>query len=154
MASIFAGAALQELYSFQNSFKQISSSNQALFSSSIVIIGEARLTSSTGINIWVKNIGQTSFGISGDAAGNNATYWDLFITFPDGTYQRFAYNPNCNSNCWTVQILNGAGIWQNGETIQITVYTASPSEPTLSSGSYQVTLTLPNGASAQDKFSL
>jgi archaellum component FlaF (FlaF/FlaG flagellin family) len=150
MASIFTGAALSQLYSFQNSFKEVSSRNQEIFASSISIIGETKSSSPNRIIIWVKNIGQTSFPLTGSTT--NATYWDLFITFPNGTYERFTYDPTAQSNCWDVQILNdkgAVGVWEDGETIQLTIYTY-----TIPSGAYEIRLTLSNGVSNQDKFSL
>jgi archaellum component FlaG (FlaF/FlaG flagellin family) len=146
-ASIFTGAALTQLYSFQNTFKEVSSRNQQIFASSIVIIGETKNASSpTSIIVWVKNIGRTSFPLT------DAAYWDLFIVFPDGTYQRFTYNNSTTqNNSWGVKILNDKGtigVWENGETIQITAYTNS-----IASGSYEVRLTVSNGVTAQDKFS-
>ena len=148
MATVFTGAALSQLYSFQNSFKEVSIKNQEIFATSIVIIGETNASSPNRIVVWVKNTGQTPFALSG--LGDNASYWDVFITFPNGTYQRFTYNPTAQYNCWSVQILNGAGgVWQTGETIQLTIYTSS-----VPSGAYDVRLTLSNGVGAEDKFSL
>jgi len=148
-ASIFTGAALSQLYSFQNSLKEISSKNQEIFGSSIEIISEAKATSPNRILIWLKNIGQTSFSL--DGGGYNTTYWDLFITFPNGSYTRFDYTNPCASNCWTAQILNDkgtVGLWEYGETLQITVYTSS-----IPSGSYGARIALPNGVTCEDKFS-
>jgi archaellum component FlaF (FlaF/FlaG flagellin family) len=149
-ASIFAGAALSQLYSFQNTLKDVSSRNQELFGSSVAIIGEARSASSTAVIVWVKNVGRTSFSLSGATA--NATYWDLFITFPNETYTRVTYNSDCQSGCWNAQILNDKGtigVWEYGETLQITIYTGSTP-----AGSYAIRLTLPNSLTTEDKFSL
>jgi archaellum component FlaG (FlaF/FlaG flagellin family) len=147
MASIFTAAALQQLYAFQNAFKDVSMRNEEMFSSSITIIGEARNASSNKIVIWVKNTGRTSFQLQGGAS------WDLFITFPDGTYERFNYSSPCLSACWNATILNDKGtigLWEQGETLQITVYTTSVPP----AGSYEVRLALPNGVTCEDKFSL
>ena len=148
-ASIFAGAAISQLYSFQNTFKEVSSKNQDLLGSSIAIIGETEAAPNR-ITIWVKNTGRTSFGLNSGV--QNATYWDLFLTFPNQTYHRFSYDPSCSYDCWSAQILNdkGAiGVWEEGETIQITVYTLS-----IPSGSYDIRLTLPNAITSEDNFSL
>jgi len=151
MATVFTGAAISQLYTFENSFKQISTANEQILGSSITIIGEAQQTSPSSIQVWVKNIGQTSFSLSG--SGSNTTYWDVFLTFPNGTYARFSYGTSEN-NCWSAQILNAGatggatGVWQNGETLLITIYT-----PDVVQGSYTVRVTLPNGVSAEDKFS-
>jgi archaellum component FlaG (FlaF/FlaG flagellin family) len=141
-ASIFTAAALQQLYAFQNAFKDVSMRNEEMFSTSITIIGETN--ASNRIIIWVKNTGRTSFQVNG-------TLWDLFITFPNGTYQRFNYQSGCSNDCWNAQILNanGNGVWDEGETIQITVYTA-----VVPAGSYEVRLALPDGVTCDDKFSL
>jgi archaellum component FlaG (FlaF/FlaG flagellin family) len=141
-ASIFTAAALQQLYAFQNAFKDVSMQNEEMFSTSITIIGETN--TSNRIIIWVKNTGRTSFTLNG-------TLWDLFITFPDETYKRFNYQSACSNNCWNDTILNGNGngVWDQGETMQITVYVAS-----VPAGSYEVRLALPNGVTCDDKFSL
>jgi hypothetical protein len=149
-ATVFTGAALTQLYSFQNTFKEVGSRNQEIFASSITIIGETSVTSPNRMIVWAKNIGRTSFSLTGSTT--DASYWDLFITFPNGTYQRFNYSATGQDNCWNVQILNDKGTigaWENGETIQITIYTN-----TIASGAYEVRLTLSNGVLAQDKFSL
>ena len=149
-ASIFTAAALSELYSFQNSIKEIGSKNQDLLGSSVTIIGEARAASSQGIVVWVKNTGQTSFSLSGSAT--NASYWDLFITFPNQTYTRFSYNANYQIGCWSAQILDDNGVigaWEYGETLQITIYTNSTP-----AGSYSIRLSLPNSLTVEDQFSL
>ena len=153
MATVFTGAALTQLYSFQNSLKQVSSQNQEIFASSITIIGEAQNTTGTphSIVIWAKNIGQTPFPMIESGSGN-ASYWDLFITFPDGTYTRFSYNAVAQNGCWNGGILNSvgtAGVWQQGETLEIYAYSTKVPQP----GSYSVRLTMPNGVSAQDTFS-
>jgi len=148
-ASIFAGAAISQLYSFQNTFKQVSSKNQEMLGSNVAIIGETS-TQPNRIIIWAKNTGQTSFGLNSGV--NNASYWDLFITFPNGTYHHFSYDQSCASDCWTAQILNDkgtVGTWDQGETVQITVYTNS-----IPSGSYIIKLTLPNAITSEDTFSL
>jgi len=148
-ASIFAGAAISQLYSFQNTLSQVSSKDQQLLGSSVAIIGESEAASNQ-IYIWVKNTGQTSFGLNKGA--QNATYWDLFLTFPNQSYVRFSYDPNCSYDCWSAQILNGngaVGMWSQGETIQITLHTNS-----IPSGSYDVRLTLPNAITAEDSFSI
>jgi archaellum component FlaG (FlaF/FlaG flagellin family) len=143
-ASIFTAAALQQLYAFQNAFKDVSMRNQEMFSTSITVVGETR--NASGIVIWVKNTGRTSFSLNG-------TFWDLFITFPSKTYQRFNYMSGCsdNNNCWDAQMLsdNGNGVWEEGETIVICVRTAS-----VPAGSYEVRLALPNGVTCEDQFSL
>jgi hypothetical protein len=147
MASIFTAAALQQLYAFQNAFKDVSMRNEEMLSTSITIIGETN--TSSNVIIWVKNTGRTSLSLNG-------TLWDLFITFPNRTYQRFNYRSGCSSetdSCWSAQILNGNGngVWDDGETIQITAYRiANPVPP----GSYEVRLALPNGVTCDDKFSL
>jgi archaellum component FlaG (FlaF/FlaG flagellin family) len=147
-ASIFTAAALQQLYAFQNAFKEVGMRNEEMFSTSITIIGETRGTLPDGPNtiiIWVKNTGRTSFTLTG-------TSWDLFITFPDESYKRFNYNSTAEcSDCWDATILNGNGngVWEEGETIQITAHTAS-----VPAGSYEVRLALPNGVTCEDKFSL
>jgi hypothetical protein len=147
-ASIFAGAAISQLYQFQNVFKEVSQSNQEVLSSSIRIIGESNNFSY--IVIWVKNTGRTVFRLDGGTV--NATYWDVFLTFPSGTFKRFPYTPGGSSECWNAQILNdkgSIGVWEKGETLQIKVYTA-----TISSGSYTVRITLPNGVGDEDVFSI
>jgi len=147
-ASIFTAAALQQLYAFQNAFKDVSVRNEEMFSTSITIIGETN--TSNRIIIWVKNTGTTSFQLDG-------TLWDLFITYPNGTYQRYNYQSTCSNNCWNDQILNdnGNGIWDNGETIQITVVISNiPGTALVPAGSYEVRLALPNGVTCDDKFSL
>ena len=147
MATVFTGAAITQLYTFQNSLKQVSNANAQIFGSSIVIIGEAQQVSPNSIQVWVKNIGQTSFPITG--SGTNASNWDVFLTFPNGTYTRFSYSSSHN-NCWDAQILNAGttGLWANGDTVLITIYTSS-----IIPGSYTVSITLPNGVSTTDKFS-
>jgi archaellum component FlaG (FlaF/FlaG flagellin family) len=141
-ASIFTAAALQQLYAFENAFKDVSMQNEGMFSTSITIIGETN--TSNGIIIWVKNTGRTSFTLNG-------TLWDLFITFPNGTYERFNYQSGCSNDCWNAEILNsnGNGVWDEGETIQITAYVAL-----VPAGSYEVRLALPNGVTCDDRFSL
>ncbi len=149
-ASIFSAAALEQLYAFQNAFKDVSSRNEEMFSSSITIIGETKTSSPSSITIWVKNIGRTFFRLEGTTA--NATFWDLFIIFPNETYKRFDYVSACSDDCWGAQILNDKGtigLWEAGETIEISVYTAS-----IPAGSYEVRLALPNGVTCEDKFSL
>ena len=147
MATVFTGAAISQLYTFQNSLKQISEQNQQIFGTSITIISETQETSPNAILVWVKNIGTTSFTLSG--SGSNATYWDVFITFPNGTYTRFNYG-NGQNNCWNAQILNAhtTGLWEQGETLLLTIYTQR-----IDSGPYTVRLTLPNGVSTEQQFS-
>ncbi len=147
-ASIFAGAAISQLYSFQNVLKEVGQSNQEMMSSSIQIIGESK--SSTYISVWVKNVGRSSFRLNEGTV--NASYWDLFLTFPNGTFRRFPYSPSGSSQCWKAQIQNDmgtTGVWERGETIEMKIYTSS-----IPSGSYRVRLTLPNGISAEDTFSI
>ncbi|MGA2238591.1 MAG: hypothetical protein ABSG74_05210 [Candidatus Bathyarchaeia archaeon] len=151
-ASIFSAAALQQLYAFQNAFRDVSSRNEEMFSSSITIIGETETSSPSSIIIWVKNTGRTSFLLQG--ATGNATFWDLFMIFPNETYKRFNYMSlsACSDDCWTAQIMNDRGtigLWEEGETLQISVHTAS-----IPAGSYEVRLALPNGVTCDDKFSL
>jgi hypothetical protein len=124
-----------------------------VFSSSITIIGETEASSPSSIIIWVKNTGSTSFRLE-DESTANATFWDLFITFPNETYKRFNYVSlsACSDDCWTAQILNDRGtigLWEEGETLQISVHTAI-----IPAGSYEVRLALPNGVTCDDKFSL
>lgn len=147
MATVFTGAAITQLYTFQNSLKEISSQNQQVFGTSITIISETQEDSPNRILIWVKNVGVTSFAL--DGSGSNTTYWDLFITFPNGTYNRFSYSSG-QYNCWNAQILNArtAGLWEQGETLLLTIYTER-----IDSGSYTVRLTLPNGVSTEEQFS-
>ena len=149
-ASIFSAAALQQLYAFQNAFKDVSSRNEEMFSSSITIIAETKTPSASSIIIWVKNTGRTSFRLQDATA--NATFWDLFMIFPNETYRRFNYVSACSDDCWSAQILNDRGtigLWEEGETLEISVYTAS-----IPAGSYEVRLALPNGVTCDDKFSL
>jgi len=155
-ASVFTAAAISELYTFQNTFKEVGSKNQAAYESSITIIGETNATSPNRIIVWVKNIGATSFPLTG--ADGDPQYWDVFISFPNGVDSRFPYSnlTGCSStqdgNCFNVALLNdisGTGIWDSGETIQLTIYTSQ----TISAGSYQVSLSLSNGVTAQDSFS-
>ena len=149
-ASIFSAAALEQLYAFQNVFKDVSSRNEEMFSSSITIIGETKTSSPSSIIIWVKNTGRTSFRLQDATA--NATFWDLFMIFPNETYKRFDYVSACSDDCWGAQILNDRGtigLWEEGETLEISVYTAS-----IPAGSYEVRLALPNGVTCDDKFSL
>jgi archaellum component FlaG (FlaF/FlaG flagellin family) len=155
-ASVFTAAALSELYTFQNTFKEVGSKNQAAYESSISIIGETNETKEGQIIVWVKNTGTTSFTMSG--ADGDPQYWDLFITFPNGAYTRFPYSSTtgCSAgqdgNCFNVMLLNdvsGTGIWATGETIQLTITTSQ----TITAGSYQVSLSLSNGVTAQDTFS-
>jgi hypothetical protein len=149
-ASVFTAAALAQLYSFQNAFKEVGSRNQEMLSSSVAIIGEAEATSPNRLIIWVKNTGRTAFRLEGGSI--NATFWDIFITFPNETYRRFSYNASCSSDCWSAEILNDrgtTGLWEEGETIEVTVYITD-----VPSGAYEVQLTLPSGISCEDKFSL
>lgn len=153
-ASVFTAAAISELYTFQNTFKEMGSKNQAAYESSITIIGE---TNATGqIIVWVKNTGTTSFTLSG--VDGDPQFWDVFITFPNGAYTRFPYSsitgcsPGQDGSCFNVMLLNdvsGTGIWASGETIQLTIYTSQ----TIGAGSYQVSLSLSNGVTAEDTFS-
>ena len=150
-ASLFTAAAISELYTFENTFKQLGARNEAVFGSNIAIIGETNESSPNRIIIWVKNIGTTSFVISGSANGSDEQYWDVFITFPNGTYSRFAYCPTAQNACFNVSLLNAVGtpgLWQTGETVQLTIYTGS-----IPAGAYQVSLSLSNGVTAQDNFS-
>jgi hypothetical protein len=150
-ASIFSAAALQQLYAFQNAFKDVSSRNEEMFSSSITIIGETETSSPSSIIIWVKNTGRTSFFLQ-DESTANATFWDLFMIFPNETYKRFNYVSGCSDDCWSAQIPNDRGtigLWEEGETLEISVHTAS-----IPAGSYEVRLALPNGVTCDDKFSL
>jgi archaellum component FlaG (FlaF/FlaG flagellin family) len=170
-ASVFTAAALSELYTFQNTFKEVGTKNQAYYESSITIIGEAHAsaTSSSGsldeIDVWVKNTGTTSFTIS---ATGDPQYWDVFITFPNGTDTRFPYSSSCSvgqvlgssSLCFNVALLNGSSgssTWETGETVQLTIimYNCGGSDTctTLPTGAYQVSLSLSNGVTAQDSFS-
>jgi Archaebacterial flagellin len=150
-ASIFSAAALAQLYEFQNAMKDVSSRNEEVFSSSITIIGEANSSSpSNHFVIWVKNTGRTSFQLEGAAPNTNS--WDLFVIFPNETYKRFNYTSSCSNDCWGATILNDRGmigVWEQGETLEIFVYTTS-----IPSGSYEVRLALPNGVTCEDKFSL
>jgi len=145
MATVFTGAALSQLYTFQNSLKEISQENQQAFGTNLVIIGEAQESSPSSILVWVKNVGQTSFSLDGTNS------WDVFLTFPNQSYIRFSYN-TAQSDCWNAQLLNPStpGIWQQGETVLITVYIPSGQ---ITSGSYSVRLTMPTGVSVQDQFS-
>ena len=148
-ASIFAGAAISELYSFQNVFRDVAQTNQEMMSSSVQIIGEAK-GSSSYVSVWVKNIGRSSFRLSGGSF--NASFWDVFLTFPNATIKRFTYSPTGSSNCWNAQIQNDmgtVGVWEKGETIEMKIYTSS-----IPSGSYTIQLNLPNGIGAQDTFSI
>lgn len=152
-ASVFTAAAISELYTFQNTFKEVGSKNQALYESSITIEGEAQASSPLRIVIWVKNIGTTSFQMSG--SDSDPQYWDVFITFPSGNVTKFPYTAGgCESpnECFDTVLLNGqAGstMWETGETVQITICGLT----SIPSGSYQVSLSLSNGATAQDNFS-
>jgi hypothetical protein len=124
-----------------------------MFSSSITIIGETETSLPSSIIIWVKNTGRTSFRLE-DESTTNGTFWDLFLTFPNGNYIRFNYESllACSDDCWSAQILNDRGtigLWEEGETLQISVHTAS-----IPAGSYEVRLALPNGVTCDDKFSL
>ena len=163
-ASVFTAAALSELYTFQNTFKEVGSKNQAFYESSITIIGETNATSlnhsPSEIIVWVKNTGATSFTIGG--TDGDPQNWDVFITFPNGTYARFPFyqvstSGSCSSgqggNCFNVWLLNtggGTGTWEAGETIQVTIYAQ---QSTLAPGQYQISLSLSNGVTAQDNFS-
>lgn len=150
-ASVFTGAALSELYTFENTFKEVGSRNQAVFESSITIIGETHSSSPNRIIIWVKNIGTTSFTISGSGSNPDQQYWDVFITFPNGTYHRFPYSSTAQHDNFNVTILDDMGTigtWETGETVQLTIYTNA-----IPSGAYEVSLSLANGVNAQDKFS-
>jgi archaellum component FlaG (FlaF/FlaG flagellin family) len=150
-ASVFTGAALSELYTFQDTFKQVGSKNQAIFESSITIIGETQASSPNRIIIWVKNIGTTSFPVGTQYTNPDQQYWDVFITFPNQTFHRFAYNATSQYNCFTASILNdqgSIGLWNTGKTVQITIYTN-----VILLGQYQVSISLSNGVTAQDPFS-
>lgn len=148
-ASLFTGAALSELYTFENTFKEVGSRNQAILESSITIIGETNESSPNRIIVWVKNIGGTSFQVGG-SSNNVEQYWDVFITFPNGTFFRFPYDATAQYDCFNVSLLNGGGTgtWETEETIQLTIYTV-----TIPSGEYHVSISLPNGVTAQDTFS-
>lgn len=151
-ASVFTGAALSELYMFENTFKEIGTKNQQVYESSITIIGEAQASTPTRIVVWVKNVGTTSFAISG--ANSDPQYWDVFVTFPSGNVTKFSYSATgCGSptECFSVALLNdigSTGMWVTGETIQLTIYVN-----TVPTGSYQISLSLSNGVSAEDHFS-
>ena len=151
-ASVFTAAALSELYTFQNTFREVGSKNQAYYETSITIIGEAKGSASGEIDVWVKNTGTTSFTIT---ASGDPQYWDVFITFPGGTYTRFPYGSSCTaggSPCFAVTLLNtggGTATWETGDTVQLSIFT----NVSLQSGAYQVSLSLSNGATAQDNFS-
>jgi archaellin len=175
-ASVFTGAALSELYTFQNTFKQVGSKNQAFYETSITIIGEANVSApSTGgstnlneIEVWVKNTGTTSFQVS---ATGDPQYWDVFLTFPNGTNTRYPYSSTCTvaqvigppwNPCFNVVLMNGmsGSSWATGDTIQLTIITEYGSANNnvgcgrLPVGSYEVSLSLSNGANAQDSFSI
>lgn len=147
-ASIFAGAAMSEMYSFQNVMKEVGQSNKDVLSSSVKIIDQSK--SSSFLSVWVKNTGQTSFRLDEQIA--SASYWDVFLKFPNGTLKRFTYNPTGSSECWNGQILNDMGtigLWEKGETIEIKIFTAS-----IPNGSYKVRLALPNGVGDETTFSI
>ena len=150
-ASVFTGAALSELYTFENTFKQVGSRNQAVFESSITIIGETQASSPNRILIWVKNTGTTSFLLTGSVNGTDQQFWDVFLTFPNNTYHRFPYSSTAQHDCFNVTILNAvgsSGFWSTGETVQLTIYTNA-----IPSGAYRVSLSLSNGVTAEDNFS-
>jgi hypothetical protein len=162
-ASIFTAAALSALYTFENTFKEVGSRNQAILESSITIIGETECcyndSSPNGPNriiVWVKNVGSTPFQVGG-SSDNTEQYWDVFVTFPNGTYSRFLYEPTAQYACFDLTLLNGGGtgMWETGETIQLTIYMGGyPQGGTpIPSGEYQVSVSLPNGVTAQDTFS-
>jgi len=149
-ASIFSGAAITQLYSFQNVLRDVGQSNQDVLSSSIKVIGEAQTSTPSYISVWIKNTGRTSFRLNGGTV--NASYWDVFLTFPNGTYTRFPYSTSASVACWKATILSDmvtVGVWEKGETIEIKIYTSS-----VPSGSYKIKLALPNGVGDEDQFSL
>jgi archaellum component FlaF (FlaF/FlaG flagellin family) len=149
-ASIFTAAALEQLYAFQNAFKDVGIRNEEILSSSITIIGETMKSSPNRIVIWAKNTGRTTFMLQG--GDFNASFWDLFITFPNGTYTRFSYVSGGVTDCWDGTILSDKGtigLWERGETLEISVYTTS-----IPVGSYEVRLALQNAVTCDEQFSL
>jgi hypothetical protein len=165
-ASVFTAAALSELSTFENTFKEVGSRNQEILESSITIIGETNESVPPygyRIIVWVKNVGGTSFEVGG-SSNNAERSWDVFVTFPNGTYSLSPYDATGQcptiAECWgfDVSLMNagGTGTWEPGETIQLTIYAGgwvAPATTPIPPGEYQVSVSLPNGVTAQDTFS-
>ncbi len=96
--------------------------------------------SGTAATIWVKNIGTAVVG--------NIAQSDLFLGAA-GTEQRIPYGTS-GSPAWSYSIPGGQERWSQSVTMGITVQLAAP----LTTGSYQVTLVLPNGISDDMVFSV
>jgi hypothetical protein len=90
--------------------------------------------------VWVKNIGTAVIA--------NIAQSDLFLG-SSGTEQRIPYGAS-GSPAWIYSIPGGQEEWSQSVTIGITVQLAAP----LTTGSYQVTLVLPNGISDDTVFSV
>ena len=100
-------------------------------------------TSSTEINVWVKNVGVQEV--------QAIDLSDLFLTTPT-TIGRIDYSATCASDspdCWSYAFEGSATAWIQATTIKVTVRLT-----TLATGQHTIKFVVPNGASIEKIFSI
>jgi archaellum component FlaF (FlaF/FlaG flagellin family) len=149
--TIFVGAGFSQVEEIRAAFNANVRGYRQQLLSDIEIVNVARDPSNPTLYLWVKNTGPVSVRLTG-ASSYNASYWDLFLTYPDGTVVNPTYSTSGSTNTWSATIVNDrpeTGRWERGETVQITVNLS-----TLPTGTYTVKLALPTGASDEETFTL
>ena len=93
------------------------------------------------ITVWVKNVGDQVIRPVKDS--------DLIITKPAaaGGVKRLSYVAGCGGECWDFTIEDSASDWTTAVTVKFTLTTS------VTSGSYSVSVAVPNGVSATKDFS-
>ena len=94
------------------------------------------------ITVWVKNVG--------DQAIKSVKDSDVIITKPSGAggVKRLSYVSGCSSECWDFTIEDSATDWTTAVTVKFTLTTS------VTSGSYSVSVAVPNGVTANKDFSV
>lgn len=92
------------------------------------------------ITVWVKNIGTQVI--------KSVKSSDIIVTKPSGTVARLPYVSGCSSECWDFTLEDSAPDWTTAVTVKFTLTTS------VATGSYSISVAVPNGISATKDFSV
>ena len=73
---------------------------------------------------------------------------DIIVTKPSGAVARLSYVSGCSDECWDFTLEDSASNWTTAVTAKFTLTTA------VVSGSYSISVAVPNGVSATKDFSV
>ena len=140
IATAIAGVVMNQVGVFESTFTATTNSQKDIILTKVQIV-YATNTTTSNINVWVKNIG--------DNPVVNSNQTDVYFG-QINQVKNIPRNPNKLQNTWTWDAPLPQPIWNKAETHSINI-----TDSTIKRGvTYQVTVITPNGVSDEFIFSL